>query len=202
MLDLDEIKAAFNDYSPKMQGMEKASAVVLPIIRKDGCLCVLFEERAHGLKRQPGDICFPGGRIEQGEEPMDAALRETCEELLLKKDRIEIISRLDPILGPGNHFIFPYLGVIRGYDGSYFEEEVDHVFSIPLDYLMDQKPSLYRNKMTQEMPGDFPFHLVRGGRNYPFRGHTVDMYFYETDEGVIWGATSRILRRFLEILRQ
>ncbi|NEU34154.1 CoA pyrophosphatase, partial [bacterium LRH843] len=57
-------------------------AVLVPLVQKQDELHVLFEVRAHHLRRQPGEICFPGGKIEPNDStPQDAAVRETTEEL-------------------------------------------------------------------------------------------------------------------------
>ena len=66
-------------------------AVVIPIIREQGQYAVLFERRAGNLKIQPGEICFPGGSMEPGESPWEAALRELSEELLIQPDQAEFL---------------------------------------------------------------------------------------------------------------
>ena len=52
-------------------------AVLAPLVRVDGETHLLFEVRALHMRRQPGEVCFPGGQIEEGETPLEAAVRET-----------------------------------------------------------------------------------------------------------------------------
>ena len=81
----------------KAQELEKleqrskgSSAVLIPVIMKADGYHILYEVRAAKLRTQPGEICFPGGRIEPGEDPGEAAVREAMEELLIRRDQIEI----------------------------------------------------------------------------------------------------------------
>ena len=84
----------------KSRALPKGSAAVLiPILIRDGKYHVLYEVRSAKLKTQPGEVCFPGGRIEQGETPGEAAIREACEELCITRDQMEIVgARRHPFL--------------------------------------------------------------------------------------------------------
>lgn len=90
---------------------------------------MVFEVRAGSLKTQPGEICFPGGAVERGETPKQAAVRETMEELLINRCQIRVIAPLDVLEAPGAMEISPFLGALQGYRWSYSEAEVDHTFS-------------------------------------------------------------------------
>ena len=61
--------------------LQRNAAILLPLVTVDGRDALLFEVRSKRLEMQPGEICFPGGRIESGETPERAALRELWEEL-------------------------------------------------------------------------------------------------------------------------
>ena len=65
-------------------------AVVIPLIEKDGTYEVLFEVRSSKLNRQPGEICFPGGKCDAGETSEQAAHREICEELLIQRYKVQL----------------------------------------------------------------------------------------------------------------
>ena len=71
-------------------------AVLLPLIKINQDIHIIFEKRAEHLRRQPGEICFPGGRIEKGQEDSQtAAIREATEELQINKKDIKLIGPLD-----------------------------------------------------------------------------------------------------------
>ena len=91
-----------------------ASAVLVPLVRHNGRLGVLFEVRSAELNRQPGDICFPGGRIELDDDgPQAAAMRETQEELSLPADAIEVIGPLNYMVSPIGVVIYPFAAYIK-----------------------------------------------------------------------------------------
>ncbi|HLR91717.1 MAG TPA: CoA pyrophosphatase [Atopostipes sp.] len=99
MLDkLDKIKRSIKDYEPKIYGNTRNSSVLLPLIRRNGELHVLYEVRSK-LVSQAGDSSFPGGRVEKGETYQQAAVRETMEELNLARDQIQVMGEIDYIVG-------------------------------------------------------------------------------------------------------
>ena len=73
---------------------KRGASVLIPLVWKDGEPHLLFEVRAYDLKVQPGEVCFPGGRIEEGETPQDAVLREVSEELFVRKEQVRILGLL------------------------------------------------------------------------------------------------------------
>ncbi|MEF1862735.1 CoA pyrophosphatase, partial [Neisseria gonorrhoeae] len=76
----------------------KRASVLIPIIEINNTHYILFEVRSKNLKHQPSEISFPGGKIESGETPYEAVIRETCEELGTFSDNIEVISSLDLLI--------------------------------------------------------------------------------------------------------
>ena len=83
-------------------------------MEKDGKLCLLYETRAETLVgHQPGEVCFPGGRREKGEKPVDTALRETWEELGIPAEAIEVLAPLDVVQDISDRVIYPFLAAIR-----------------------------------------------------------------------------------------
>ena len=91
----DHIRGVFLNHVPGIPKRRGTAAVVIPLIQKDGEYHILYEQRAMELAHQPGEICFPGGRVEVGEDPKQAAIRETTEELLVDADQIELLAALD-----------------------------------------------------------------------------------------------------------
>lgn len=178
------------------------AAVLVPLIKKGGEYHVVFEVRASDLRTQPGEICFPGGSIENCETPRQAAVRETMEELLIEESQIRIIAPLDVLESPGSMEILPFLGLLQDYHWSYSEDEVDHTFSVPLRWFAENEPEYYKTELVTVPEESFPFEDVPGGRDYHWRRGHYDVYFYRREEGMIWGMTAKILRSLAKMYRE
>ncbi|MDO5133708.1 MAG: CoA pyrophosphatase [Eubacteriales bacterium] len=180
-----------------------SSAVLIPVLIRDGAYHVLYEIRASKLKTQPGEICFPGGRIEEGEEPLETAVREAMEELLISREQIEVVGSLNRNDGPGGTFLYAFIGVLHDYNGTWSADEVDKVFTIPLDRILETEPEIYRIRMKRQLPEDFPYEYVPGGKEYHWRDQTNLIPFYPEfgKNPVLWGATARVTWAFARFLR-
>lgn len=190
-------KPRVNDYSDY-----KEFSVLIPIINYKDQPCILFQVRSQSLLKQPGEICFPGGRIEYGEVPVQAVIRETCEELLIKEENLEILGELDTLITPFNTIIYPFAASLYDYQNTFSKFEVEEVFYIPLEFLKNHEPKCSYLDVIMEPHDDFPFEKVQYGRDYPWAKGTYPVYFYEYDGKIIWGITARILKNFIELLQQ
>lgn len=190
---------------------EKSSAVIIPLIEVDGQMHILFEQRSLKLEFQPGDVCFPGGRIEAGETPRQAAVREFMEELLPDCpkqnntkgaiDSLEILAALTPLMGPAGALVYPFVGLVKDYDYSFSSDEVEKVFTYPISYFSEHQPKRYAMEKRTIPPDYFPYEKVTGGKNtYDFYVQKYDMWVYEDTEPVIWGFTGRLLHQFIEFI--
>lgn len=178
-------------------------AVLLPLIFIKDQLHILFEVRSYDLESQPGEVCFPGGKMEHSEHPSNTALRETMEELNLSQHQIKIIGELPPYTTPFQFAIFPYCGVLQNLrfsDIQYATDEVDSLFTVPLSYLMSQKPEEYTLTFDMKMDSQFPYHLIPNGEKYGWRTGTYKVLFYYYKNYVIWGMTAKMLHFFLQSL--
>ncbi len=203
--EADAIRRLWGRRRPGSAGAasRREAAILIPLVKKDGEYHVLFEVRAKDLDIQPGEICFPGGAIEPGETPEEACVRETMEELLVKREQVEILAPADGIETPRGARTYTYVGVIHDYEGTWSSDEVDHIFFRSLKSLLEEDPEPSEARVVTVRAEDFPYEKVPGGKNYPFGSKKVKMYFYEGDGGVwIWGMTARILAGFLEIYRR
>lgn len=191
-----------------------SSSVLIPVLIRDGEYHVLYEVRSSKLGTQPGEICFPGGRIERGEDPEEAAVREAVEELCIEREQIEVIGALERVSGPGGTALHAYIGLLTGYNGSFSEDEVGQVFTLPLSWILENDPEIYRIQLERRMPGVFPYELVPGGRDYKWREQSSFIPFYskavplfwEKGSGtagfpVLWGATARVTWIFANFMR-
>lgn len=178
-----------------------SSAILIPVLIRDGAFHILYEVRSSRLHTQPGEVCFPGGRIERGETPVEAAVREAVEELCISSDQIEIVGELEETAGPGGIRLYSFIGVIHGYEDTWSRAEVDHVFTLPLDWILSHEPDVYKVRMEQKLPEDFPYDSVPGGRDYKWRSQFYPVPFYIGTEPVLWGMTARVTQTLAGLLR-
>ena len=176
-------------------------AVLLPLVEVDNEVHILFEVRSLTLRRQPGEVCFPGGRIEKGEDPQRAAVRETSEELGIQESDITDVFPLDFMVSAFGTIIYPFAGNIKDL-GIITPNvaEVGEVFTVPLSFFKKNQPDSYKINFQVEPEDGFPFDLIIGGENYNWQTRTMDEYFYRHNEKVIWGLTAKVLTHFLELI--
>ena len=92
-MTISELEGRFLDRVPGIMGVRTHYAVLVPVVEWNGKLHLLFEVRSDALRRQPGEVCFPGGRMEEGESPTQCALRETEEELAIPRARQSFLTK-------------------------------------------------------------------------------------------------------------
>ena len=150
------------------------AAVLVPLYLEHGRLHTVFTKRHDDLRRHPGEISFPGGRYDEGEQDLRAtALREAHEEIGLPTDAVEIVGALQPTptIATG-YAVYPFVGLIdAGRTWTPSVSEVAEVLDLPLDAVQ---------------AGYGRRRLIR--RGVPIRTDT-----YLVGDHVIWGATARIL---------
>ena len=141
----------------------------------------LLTKRSAELRNHRGEISFPGGRLEQGESPWQAALRESWEEVLLDPASVAPSGELGHVETiVSTSYIIPLVGTLarRPEVGPSPTGEVDRVLWVPLVELAE--PDTFRAEHWGREPG-------------------YDMYFYELDDETVWGATGRILFELLTL---
>ncbi|MFC4619262.1 NUDIX hydrolase [Camelliibacillus cellulosilyticus] len=179
------------------------AAVLIPLIEGHDGVEILFEVRSHQLKRQPGDICFPGGKLEiQDPSLCETAIRETSEELGLNKNSIKIVGPLGIYAASSQLVVYPFVGRLTHTTFQLNADEVDHVFTIPLDWLLQTEPEKHLVTLKPLLPIDFPFEKIARGKKYQWRERQHVEYFYNYGQKSVWGMTARILKYFLELLKQ
>ncbi|MEH6775370.1 MAG: CoA pyrophosphatase [Cereibacter changlensis] len=154
----------------------RAAAVLIPVWERPGGAQLILTKRASHLAHHPGQIAFPGGKIDAGDaSPEAAALREAEEEVGLDPARVEILGQLPPHETVTGYTVVPVLALVRGeLDFRCDPREVEEVFTVPLAHVLT--PARYRIERR----------LWRGEwRRY----YTVPWGPY-----YIWGATARMLR--------
>jgi 8-oxo-dGTP pyrophosphatase MutT (NUDIX family) len=152
----------------------KTSAVLIPIFCNQGQYHLLFTERSDEVNFHKGQVCFPGGTQEPSDSSLlQTALRESEEEISLKAQDVEVLGELDDSLTlTSNYVISPFVAFIpHRHSLRTNGREVKETFSVPLSFLMNEA------------------NFKQDSYTYEYKGH------------IIWGATARILRQFIGLLK-
>jgi 8-oxo-dGTP pyrophosphatase MutT (NUDIX family) len=206
MMFLDRLKERLNQNKSLFIGEETAfrSAVLIPLVEVDHEWHVLFEVRSAAMRKQPGDICFPGGRIDPTDSsPLAAALREAHEELGVDPKTVTVLGELSPYIAFPSFVVYPFVGIVD-YDQifhSYNKEEVEEVFTVPVKWLLEYEPYMHFVSFQPVPSEDFPFEKIMNGTEYQWRIRTLEEWFYDYGKYTIWGLTARILKHFIEMIK-
>lgn len=203
---LDKLKHQLQQNQSLFIGEETAfrSAVLIPLVQVDGKWHILFEVRSLTMRKQPGDISFPGGRIDATDaSPLAAALRETHEELGIDPTTVHVVGPLSPYVASSSFVTYPFVAIIDTNQiiHEYNKAEVEEVLTVPLDWLLNYEP--YRHLVSVEpMPSiDFPFDKIVNGAQYKWRTRSMEEWFFDYGQYTIWGLTARILKHFIELMK-
>lgn len=199
---LDKIRKSIKDYEPKKFGSRTKSAVLLPLIEINDELHILYEVRSQAVS-QAGDSSFPGGRVEEGESFEEAAVRETMEELNLKRENIEVFGEIDYIVN--QHVIIRcFVGELIGVDVSKIKPnlEVEQIYTIPLSYLIENEPSYFEVGFDPVFEEQFLKELEKERKEYNLSNIKEVIPYYQIDTHSLWGFTANLTERFVEIIRQ
>ena len=204
-LTADDIRHIFDGKKAGNEEFFKFFSVLVPVVEKEGKLYLLYERRARDMKRQPGEICFPGGELEQDETTKECALRETWEEIGIPQESISVVSQLDTIYTYSNFAMYCYLGIVdaKALDHMVLNPgEVEEAFLVELDWLLTHELEIYWTDVIPEPPEGFPYEKVTGGMPYSWRKGKAPVPVYEEYDGnVIWGLTARITKRFTDVIK-
>ncbi|MDF2886590.1 MAG: hydrolase [Lacrimispora sp.] len=197
-------RQTFSSRKPGMIEEEKYRkyAVLIPVLTIDETKYLLFEKRSSKLKHQPGEICFPGGKLEPGETLKKCAVRETMEELNVTSGQIEVFGPGDIYISPFRLIIHSFIGELKGYKDTFSTDEVEEIIKVPLECLRNMTPETFKSTLVTEPPEDFPYEWIPGGNQYSWTKGTRDILFYRYESWVIWGMTAQILQSSLELMEQ
>jgi 8-oxo-dGTP pyrophosphatase MutT (NUDIX family) len=159
----------------------RRSAVLIALFPGPRGAEVVLTRRSQTLNSHKGEISFPGGRLDPGETPVEAALREAHEEVALDPALVTVVGELDQIATMVSHsLIVPIVGTLaRRPQLRASAGEVDRILTAPLVDLLDAE--VYREERWGHPPLDRAIH------------------FFELDDETVWGATGRIIVQLLSI---
>jgi len=201
--------------NPGVMGRDRFfnSAVLIPLVKKNGEYHLLFQKRAAHI-RQGGDICFPGGRFEEGVDFSfeDTALRETYEELGIEKKDIKILGQLDTYVAPIGTVIESFVATIKRKavkNMNIDKNEVEKTFLVPLSFFKNNQAIEYTlsheiHPFKRDKDGNkevlFPVDELGLPDTYkkPWGNKKHKIWVYKYKKEVIWGITSVIINDLIE----
>ncbi len=187
------------------------SVVLVLLIPVNGVYHFVFQKRCRNI-RQGGELCFPGGRIDETDLSLqDTALRETTEELGIPKDKIEIIGRLNTIVAPMGAIIDAFVGIadVSEKDILPNPKEVEKIITLPVSYFMEHEPERYSAEVhvspthldheTGEEAILLPAHELGLPDTYrkPWGGFRYSILVYKLPDEILWGFTARLVNDFI-----
>ena len=183
---IDLIRSRLDAYEPQYidaPSLAKA-AVLLPLYDAGGEPHVLFTVRSELVEHHKGQISFPGGAFDATDADLrHTAVRETFEEIGVAIDHVEIIGQLDEMITISNFLVRPFVGRITEpgpYPFAHSEIEVAEILEVPLSHLREDANVVIEPRLYQ--------------------GREILAYSYTFRNHLIWGATARILKQFLDLL--
>lgn len=202
-IELEQIVKVFQHRAVGTVGKHQFFSVLVPLVEKDGKLHLLYEVRAAHMKRQPGEVCFPGGKMERDETPEKCAVRETMEELGVSEEGIRVIAQMDTLYTYSNFTMYCFLGTIS-WEALQFAvsnpDEVGEIFLVPLSQVLSQPPVVYEMKVMPQVTEHFPYDKISKTNSYRWRWGISEVPVYEFGDRVVWGLTGRITRNFVQAL--
>lgn len=183
---IEHIRARLATYQPQHIADDTLAraAILLPLYEKDGDTHVIFTKRSELVEHHKGQISFPGGAYDATDPDLRyTAIRETWEEIGVATDHVEVIGQLDEMITISNFLVRPFVGRITEpgpYPFAHSEVEVAEILEIPLEHLRDEA------------------NLVAELRTY--QGREIVAYSFRWERHLIWGATARILKQFLDLV--
>jgi len=161
----------------------KPAGVLIPVRVRENHLSVLLTQRSAELKHHAGQVSFPGGRMEETDaDIVTTALRETREEIGIAEEHVSVIGYLETMPTVTGYAVSPAVGLVDGaVDMTIDKTEVEYVFEVPLEFLMDAG----NHQMVER----------------EWQGLSFSMVEFHYAEQRIWGATAQMLLRFINIIK-
>lgn len=178
---------------------------MVPLLDRRGGPTLLFTRRTEELKRHRGEISFPGGAREEGEDARAAALREAREEVALEEPRVEVVGELDDRPVVTRYVVTPVVGLVAEPPPEFRrdEREVREIFEVPLQRFLEPGACRHEWWDPSRLPAELtprPLVDLRTEEVDPATGRYKVYFFDVAPERVVWGLTARLVRDLLERL--
>lgn len=179
---ISQIRARLDEHQDYIHDAADAHAAVLVALTNEADPQVVLTRRAAHLKRHPGEVAFPGGKWEEGDESLlCTALRESHEEVALEPHQVEVIQQLSTAHTRHKTRVVPYVGLIpTGLQLQPELNELECIFHVPFSFLADS-----RNLRVQQVT---------------YEGEPLNVAYFEYEGFNIWGMTARILVELVNIV--
>jgi 8-oxo-dGTP pyrophosphatase MutT (NUDIX family) len=184
---IESIRTKLAGYTPNQLPSDNRplAAVLIPIYVVDGAYHIVLTKRTDRVEHHKGEISFPGGARDPEDIDLEAtALRESHEEIGLHPKHVEVIGRVDDFITVSQFHVTPYVGLID-IDASPYNwlpqaREVAEILEVPVPHLVDPQNLVMDRRVMSD-------------------GRVAEMESYAWREHLVWGATARMLRNFLEV---
>lgn len=198
---LDKLQAHLDARPPQLIGKRKDFAILIPLVDGEDGYDLLYEVRSSRVS-QAGETSFPGGALEAGETPLDAACRETYEEIGFPQAYIRILGELGALVSDQVR-IYVFVGYLPAYQEADFpvnSVEVVKLVRVSLTWLKAHPPQSFQLSFQAQALPDFPWDRIPDGENYAWSRQGHEVVFYPlTPSGLnIWGFTAQMTQTFME----
>jgi 8-oxo-dGTP pyrophosphatase MutT (NUDIX family) len=192
------------------------SAVLIPLVEINEECHFLFEKRSAEI-RQGGEICFPGGEYDPENDKSfeETAVRETIEELRIKRENIKIIGAIDTLIGPMGVTVDSFIAeikIINPSDLQIDKSEVEKVFTVPVSFFIENPPEIFHVHL--EVHPSFidehgnkvellPVKELKLPDKYanPWGGRKRNVFVYNVKGEIIWGITAALVYEVVEKIK-
>lgn len=178
-----QLERALSEHEKRSCGFPelRPAAILVPLLDGPDGVEVLLTVRSNDLENHPGQIAFPGGRVDAGETTVQAALRETQEEVGLDVTETALLGRLCCHPSPAGYCAEPFVARLPWPQPlTLLASEVASTFTVPLNHLLALEPT---------------------AREASHRGLVATLHAYQWKQHSIWGLTGNVLHELLEVIR-
>ncbi|MCB0279285.1 MAG: CoA pyrophosphatase [Calditrichaeota bacterium] len=179
---MEKIIEAIKAHKPISLSSSRQKAAVSAIFyHHDDELMMIFTKRPETMKEHAGEISFPGGRYEDGDQDLlHTAIRETKEEIGIDLKTSDLLGRLDDFFTTSKYNVTPFVFYKEGKLEFQINSEIDRIIEIPFKHLLD--PANYRNQSLY------------------YKDNYHKLHYYQFGDDLIWGATGAMLNRLISLL--